>query len=185
MVKEVSTLKKTMILTAVISAVLTFLFTVLCVIYKADVWETLAITFGTIFYHFAMRLLVGALVSAVLKGQADYTKPWYQQKKFEKKIYKFLKVKKWKAFMPTFNEDEFSLEQRSLEELASATCQAEIVHEIIVVLSFLPLLASLEFGVFYVFLATSVFAAGFDMMFVIMQRFNRPRILRLLKSKNK
>ena len=59
-------------------------------------------------------------------------------------------------------------------------CGAEVVHEVILVLSFLPLLAAFPFGSFGVFLITSLLAALYDLSFVIMQRFNRPRILRFI-----
>lgn len=35
---------------------------------------SLAITFGTTFYHFAMRLVAGGLVDYIMKNQADYHK---------------------------------------------------------------------------------------------------------------
>ena len=62
-------------------------------------------------------------------------------------------------------------------------CGAEIVHEIIMVLSFLPLLAIPVFGAFPVFLITSVLAALFDGVFVMAQRYNRPRLVRILEKK--
>jgi len=57
-----------------------------------------------------------------------------------------------------------------------------MVHEVIVALSFVPVIFSVWFESFGVFLITSVLAAGFDMMFVIMQRYNRPRLVRLLEK---
>ena len=61
------------------------------------------------------------------------------------------------------------------DEIAQAMCQAELVHETIVVLSFLPVAASVWFGAAAVFLVTSLAAAAFDLMFVMMQRYNRGR----------
>jgi hypothetical protein len=58
-------------------------------------------------------------------------------------------------------------------------CQSEIVHEIIFVLSFMPILAIIWFGEPLAFIITSILSALFDLMFVIMQRYNRNRILRL------
>ena len=61
-----------------------------------------------------------------------------------------------------------------------------MVHEGIIVLSFAPILASLAFGATWVFVLTSVLAACYDMLFVVMQRYNRPRILRVMeKEKNR
>jgi hypothetical protein len=68
---------------------------------------------------------------------------------------------------------------KSFDEIAQAMCQAEIVHEIIIPLSFIPLAVIPRFGSAAVFIITSILAACFDLLFVIIQRFNRPRILKI------
>ena len=60
-----------------------------------------------------------------------------------------------------------------------ATCQSELVHEINVIFSFFPVVLSIWFDSFFVFLITSTLGALFDLMFVMMQRFNRTRILKM------
>lgn len=142
----------------------------------------LAITFGTCFYHFAMRLSVGYILNAIMQNKADYRKAWYQLQPFEVRLYQKLKVKKWKGRMPTYDPNVFDPKLHSWEDIAQAMCQAELVHEIIVILSFLPLLAAIPFGTFPVFLITSLLSAMYDLSFVIMQRYNRPRILKLIKK---
>ena len=141
-----------------------------------------AITFGTCFYHFAMRLLVGHILNSIIKNKADYRKPWYQLRPFEAKFYKWLKVKKWKGNMPTYDPGVFDPKLHSWVEIAQAMCQAELVHEVIVLLSFLPLFAAIPFGAFPVFLITSLLSAMYDFSFVIMQRYNRPRILKFIEK---
>ena len=143
---------------------------------------TWAITFGTCFYHFGMRLLAGHLINGRMRNRADYRKPWYQLHPFEMRFYKTLKVKKWKGSMPTYDPTVFDPKLHSWDEIAQAMCQAEIVHEVIIVLSFIPLFFAIPFGTFGVFLITSLLAACYDAAFVIMQRFNRPRILKLLEK---
>ena len=51
------------------------------------------------------------------------------------------------------------------------------------VLSFIPIFAAIPFGALGVFITTSVLAACYDGMFVIMQRYNRPRIVRLIEKR--
>ena len=142
-----------------------------------------AITFGTCFYHFAMRLLVGSILNRIMKNKADYHKAWYQLRPFESKLYKLLKVKKWKSTMPTYDPSCFDPKLHSWEEIVQAMCQAELVHEIIAVLSFLPLLAAISLGAFPVFLITSLLSALYDLCFVVMQRYNRPRVIKLISKK--
>ena len=83
--------------------------------------------------------------------------------------------------MPTYNPKLFSLQENSLEEILCNMCQAEVVHEVIILLSFVPLAFSLVWDSFFVFLITSVLAAGFDLLFVMLQRFNRPRVAKLAR----
>lgn len=52
------------------------------------------------------------------------------------------------------------------------------MHRIIMVLSFVPLLFIIPFGEPAVFAITSVAACLIDCTFVIIQRYNRPRVLR-------
>lgn len=162
-------------LTAVGAAVLTVLFAMLGL-------KSAAITFGTTCYHFSMRLAVGAVIDLLMHNRANCYAPWFVQKKWEPRLYKLLRVKKWKGRFPTYDPSLFDARLHSISEIAQATCQAELVHEVIVVLSFLPLLAAVPFGSFPVFLITSLAAACFDLIFVIMQRFNRPRLLKLIKK---
>ena len=84
--------------------------------------------------------------------------------------------------MPTYAVGAFSFELHSMEEVLGAMCQAEVVHEMNVVLSFLPILAAVPFGALWVFVITSVLAACYDGMFVMMQRYNRPRVVRLVRE---
>ena len=83
--------------------------------------------------------------------------------------------------MPTYDPSLFDQTQKSWDEIAQASCQAELVHETIILLSFVPIVFSIWFGALAVFVITSVLAALFDTVFVIMQRYNRPRIIRLIK----
>ena len=83
--------------------------------------------------------------------------------------------------MPTYNPDYYDVTKHSIEEIIQATCQAEIVHEVNMVLSFVPVIFTIWFGSLAAFLITSCVAFCFDGIFVIMQRYNRPRLMKLLK----
>ena len=176
-------LKKKMISISVISLIVSFVSGVLYAYTKTRAFFPVAVTFGTIFYHLAMRLAIGSLVDAKYHNRMDYTKKWFREKTFEKKLYKKLKVRKWKKRLPTLNPQDFDIKTRSLEEVIQVTCQAEVVHELIMPLSFVPIVFSIWFGSLDVFVITSCASFLFDGMFVIMQRYNRPRLIRLLNRK--
>jgi len=57
----------------------------------------------------------------------------------------------------------------------------EIVHEIIMVLSLLPIIVIPFLGGTVALIITSVFAMLFDSLFVILQRYNRPKLVRVMR----
>ncbi len=167
----------------IFSFIITIITVALFYSFDRDIYLTLAIAFGTTFYHLGIRLFVGMLYNIGMKNRADYTKKWYQVRSWENKLYHFLKVKAWKAKMPTYNAEFFSYKKHSWNEIAQAMCQSELVHETNIILSFLPIIASKWFGSFYVFLITSICGAVYDLLFVIMQRYNRARVIKIALRK--
>ena len=166
---------KSMKFIALLSITATIGFSVLYIYNRIPVFLTLAISFGTTGYHLGIRLIVGTMFNLFMKNRADYTKKWYQVKAWEQKLYVKLKVKKWKNKMPTYDADAFDASKHSWDEIAQAGCQSELVHETDIVLSFVPIVFSIWFDSLAVFIITSVLGALFDLIFVIMQRYNRPR----------
>ena len=164
---------------SIITFLMTLVFLLMYYVTNIRLFFSLTITSGTIAYHFIIRLIVGVLVDRKMKNKADYTKKWYQVSDSEQKLYQKLRVKKWKNKMPTYDKDVFDTSKHSWDEIIQAMCQSELVHEINIVFSLLPIVASVWFGSFVVFLITSILGAMFDLMFVMMQRYNRSRILKM------
>lgn len=170
---------------AALTTIITIIFSYIYITINKSIYLTLAISFGTTAYHFIMRLVIGCIINWIMHNKANYNNNYFKTKKLEQKIYKLIKVKKWKDKMPTYNPDFYSTEKHSLEEIAMVTCQAEIVHELIIIFSFVPVLFTLWFDSFWVFMITSIISALIDTLFVIMQRYNRPRIIKLINLKNR
>ena len=141
-----------------------------------------AITFGTTAYHFIMRLAVGYIIPKVTGYRFDWNRRWFQPRHWEAALYRRLKLKRWKGHLPTYAPGQFSLANQSAARVIQNMCGAEIVHEIIMVLSFLPLALIPVFGEPAVFLITSLFSALFDGLFVMAQRFNRPRLVKIYEK---
>lgn len=150
------------------------------IITKSDVAETVTITIGITLYHFAMRLAVGAIVDLIMKNHANHNSIWFREKSFEKRLYDLLRVRRWKKHLPTYDPDTFDTRKKSVKEIIGATCQAEIVHEIIMVLSLLPIALIPFIDGAIALIATSVLAMLFDFLFVMLQRYNRPKLIRLM-----
>ncbi len=171
-------MKKAMISLTLISLVL-FVITLAfaLILHENSLLLTLAITFGITLYHFSMRLAVGYLV----KMAGDRYRPesaWFSVGKREESFYRRLKLHKLiRRGVPTYSPEEFDA-SRGMSALLQSTCRAEVVHEVIMVLSFLPLMMNLFFQS-SAYLWTSIMGAVIDLFFVIVQRCNRPRLMRL------
>ncbi|MBP0984804.1 MAG: hypothetical protein J6A19_13870 [Oscillospiraceae bacterium] len=163
--------------------VLTVLFYVLYRSTLIGCFYSLFVTALTFLYHFVMRVAVGECVTLIYaKREFHYSARWYQQNRFEKAVYKLLRIKRWKSKAITAKPWQFDIKNRTYEELLHNMTQAEIVHEIIMVLSFVPIGFTYWFGAGVVFVITSVAACCIDLYFVMIQRYNRPRVLALKKA---
>ena len=58
-------------------------------------------------------------------------------------------------------------------------CQAELIHELVFILSLVPIAFSLYFGDLYIFVITSIIAMMLELCFIIVQRYNRERLVKL------
>lgn len=148
----------------------------------SDILLWTGVTSFTIMYHLWLRIIMGN-VSKLLK--IEYNMWWFKERNFEKKLYKFFKVKKWKDKALTYNPELFSLKDYSLKDIANTMCKAETDHLINVLISLSTLLFSLIWGQLWIFALTALFAIAFDMQFVLIQRYNRPRVVRLIIKKSK
>ena len=149
------------------------------------IFYLLCIIFAIAAYHLFVHLAIGHIVNFILKNDVDYNKKWFLEKPFEDKLYKKLKVRNWKDKIPTFYPDTFSLQNNAPDKILKVMCQSEVVHAIIVILSFVPILYAFYINLPYkwLFIVSSLMSATFDTCLVIMQRYNRPRIRRMLERK--
>jgi hypothetical protein len=179
-----SRFQKVMEWVTLLSIGVALLFFLLWKVGNPSLWFPFFLTVVTIGYHFGMRLLVGAVFEGLVKRLFHPENPWFRSKKWERKLYRRLKVKRWKSWVPTYSPAQFCLQDHTVDEIVQTMCRAELIHEIIALLSY----GSLLFGLlsedpadFWIFFSTAVVASGFDCMFVMVQRFNRPRLLALKK----
>ena len=151
-------------------------------IYKNKIILWTGITSFTIMYHLWARIIMGN-VSKLFKKHLTYDKWCFKEKKYEKQFYEFLRVKKWKGKALTYNPELFSLKDYSLEEIANTMSKAETDHWINELISLSTLLFAIPWGEFWIFLITAIAAMIFDSQFIIIQRYNRPRIVNILEKR--
>lgn len=132
----------------------------------------------TIMYHLWMRIIMGN-VSKLFN--VSYKSPWFKEKGFEKKLYKFLCVKKWKGKALTYNPELYNVKNCTLEDIANTTAKSELDHWINVLISVSTVAFGFIWGEIWIFSVTAFLAAVFDSQFIIIQRYNRPRLVRLIK----
>ena len=149
---------------------------------KIILWT--GITAFTIMYHFWVRIIMGN-VSKLFKKYINYKQWLFKERKFEKKLYKLLRVKDWKGKALTYNPESFSLKEHSLEEIANTMAKSEVDHWINEAISLSTMLFALMWGEFWIFCLTAVAAMIFDSQFIIIQRYNRPRIVKIIDRENK
>lgn len=139
----------------------------------------LTITFLTFTYHIWMRAICGAIFSIVKLNGDEVI---FRVSEREIKLYEVLGVKSWKDKLPTYRPEQFKV--KDLEQLYINMLHSELVHIAIVILSYVPLIISIFWSYLndsiLIFLITSVLSSLMDMSFVVAQRYNSPRVKRLM-----
>lgn len=97
-------------------------------------------------------------------------------------------MRSWKLKLPTYTPEKFSLRENTPEQVVCNMCAAELIHEINILASLVPVALSVAVpflrSTLPVFIITSAGAGLFDLLFVIIQRFNRPRMMKLIQRRN-
>ena len=149
-----------------------------------NIFLWIGITAFTITYHFWGRIILGN-ISKLFKKYINYNQWWFKEKWFEKNLYEILRVKKWKGKVLTYNPEQFDLKTNSLDQIANTMVKSEIDHWINEVISISTMFFGLIWGETWIFVITALAAMIFDGQFIVIQRYNRPRVLKILERRNK
>jgi len=167
-------------LTAIIAAV--FLYLYYSGLYKNGVTFWVGFVSFMVFYHFGLRLFMGEVTK---RFNISYKHPWFKERAFEKKLYNWLRVRKWKDKVLTFDTAAYDFKNRTPEQLATTMAKSETDHWINEIVSLTSILFFLVFGNLPALIISAVAAMLFDAQFIVVQRFNRPIALRLMNRLNK
>ena len=152
--------------------------------FKNDVVLYTGVTAFTIVYQLGLRLLFGVLTNS-FKDKLTTKQFLFKERKFEKKLYATLKVKKWKKRALTYDPEAFNLRKNTKKQVLQTMLKSELDHWINELISLSTLAFALIWGEFGIFLVTCILAMLFDAQFILIQRFNRPRVERLIEKENK
>ncbi len=183
MKKTDSVSKNTTELTALSAIILMVVFFVLNYYFNMKILYISAIVFLIIGFQFGIRVIVGNVVPR-FKNKINIESEWFKTKSFEEEIFNRLNVKKWKNKAPVYDPEEFDFEKNTKEQLIINMCNAEIVHEVNILSGYISLIFSIFLGYAWLFLIGAILGTGMDLIFVIIQRFNRPRMIKYLNRKN-
>ena len=144
---------------------------------KREIFFNIAIVLGATAIHFFIMFLSAPIVFTIFRKRFNYSSAWFNQKSFEKSMYRVLRVKDWKSKVPAYDSREYSLKDHLPEEIIMNMCHAEVVHEVICVLSYIPILLGRVIGDYKILILTSMIFSCCHLPFIFIQRFNRPRII--------
>ncbi len=140
------------------------------------------VTAFTVVYHFWGRILLGNLTKLF---SIRYDQFWFHERRFEKGLYSLLRVRKWKEKVLTYDPDAYDVNRHTLTELANTMAKSETDHWVNEILSLSTLLFALIWGELWIFALTAVLAMVFDAQFIVVQRYNRPRVLKLIERRKR
>lgn len=141
------------------------------------------ITSAMVVYHMFIRFFAPVVLWGFFRKTYDYRWSWFQPRPWEPRLYRLLRVKRWKGRAVTYDPREFSLRLHSLEEIVNNMCHAEAVHELTALFSLLSMLFAVPLGGAAAFCTTALLAASVDLACVVIQRYNRPRLVKILERK--
>lgn len=131
-----------------------------------------------ILYHFGLRIFMGKVTK---RFNINYNHPWYKHRRFEEWIYKCIMIRKWKDKVLTFEPELYDVKNRTLDQLATTMSKSELDHWINEIISMVSILFALLWGQWAIFISTAVIAMLFDAQFIVVQRYNRPIVLKLIE----
>ncbi|MDR2717616.1 MAG: hypothetical protein LBB89_06085 [Treponema sp.] len=156
---------------------------------------TIINTLFWIFLHFGVAFLFGRLPENFRLRTFNNKRKFFIVSEKEILFYKKIRLPKWKDKLPQYNKgfnkrnlsNEISKEY--LELFINVTCQAEMVHYIIIPLGyfsvFFTLLTNKPEYWFFIFILIATFIGVCNMAFSFIQRYNRFRLEKLLLKRGR
>lgn len=143
-------------------------------------FSAFGITAVVVCYHSTTRLVMANIFESV---NASYFKPdsfRFQEMRFEKKLYKIIRVRFWKKYLPVVDEEQFSLKMNTMDTLVGETCRVEAMHHMNVLVSLASIMFSSLFGAAPVFIITAIAGVLLELALISVQRYNRPRFRKMI-----
>ncbi len=168
--------KNTLYIISLSCIVLMFVFLALFVRSKNEVMLVFGVIMLNAGYQVITRLLAGTICEGVFENGINSSAEWFNTSEAEERLYGFLGIKYLKRNLPKFERTDFSLTRQSIQDIIDTGCEIEVEHEVNILVSMLGMLLTVPFGQTWVFVLFAVGAVLYDLLFIAVQRYNRPRL---------
>lgn len=169
--------KTTRYIISAASLLLMFVFLTLFVRMRTAVFLILGVIMLNIAFQFIARLIIGTICEGVFENGINSSSDFFRTSEFEEKLYNTFHIKKLKKQLPDSDRTHFSLQRHSIQDIVDTGCEIEAEHELCMVASVLGVFLAIPFGNVWLFAIVAVLAVLYDLTFVMIQRFNRPRLI--------
>ncbi len=168
--------KNTLYIVSVVLIMLMFVFMAMYVRSKNEAMLIFGIIMLNAGYQVITRLLAETICEGVFENGINSSAEWFKTSEAEERFYGFLGIKYLKRNLPKFERTDFSLTRQSLQDIIDAGCEIEAEHEVNIAVSMLGIFLTFAFGYTGVFAAFAAGAVLYDLLFIAVQRYNRPRL---------
>ncbi len=174
-----SSARRTLYILSGTCVVMMFVFMALFVRSHNNAMLIIGIIMLNVSYQLITRLLVGLICDGFFENGINSSAEWFETTDYEERFYSLVGIKYLKRNLPKFERTDFSLTRRSIQDIIDAGCEIETEREITIAVSMLGMLISIPFGNLWIFAVTTSVAVVYDLLFVAVQRYNRPRLERV------
>ncbi len=154
------------------------------------------ITLSILFFLITINVIIPWLVRFLMPKKFFSENIWlFKEREFESSFYRRIKVNKWKGKLPDaeklihFQRSSLpkNIDEAYINRFITECCIAELGHLAVGILGFFSTLFPIFFPqslrikagvIFFIMSAINLFAQS---LFIIIQRYNRPRLIRLKK----
>jgi len=161
--------------------VMTIIFACLCN-GEDSIFFSFAILTGCLAAHLSIWIISAIVVVGIMGNRANDECTWFRELHWEKDFFRFIRFRKWKHRLPTYNPRFYDFKVLKHEDLLGIISQTEIVHEMAAVLSLLSMAGTRWLGHGYIIVTIAIIDLLINIIYVCLQRFNRIRLRRLIKG---
>lgn len=146
-----------------------------------SVFQSFAVLTGCIAFHLVIWILSATIVVGIMRNKANDKFFLFRELSWEKKFYQFIRIRSWKHHLPTYAPKYYDFKSLSHTDLLGIISQTEVVHEVASLLSLVSLFGIIWFGHTLIFTTIAAIDLMTNLVYIILQRYNRMRLRKLIK----